>query len=70
VISLHRDFYLMAHKRQTFLHWWYLKATVPASEGPQTCALDRAATGTGLAMIVLESVLKYFILCILLLNTL
>ena len=45
-----RDLYLSTHKnhnRQTSLPPVGFEPTIPAGERPQTCALDRAATGTG-----------------------
>jgi hypothetical protein len=46
-----RDIYLATHnthKRQTSIHPEGFEPTIPASERPQTHALDRAATGIGL----------------------
>ena len=46
-----RDLYLTTHNthnRQTSMSWVGFEPTIPASERPQTDALERAATGTGL----------------------
>ena len=46
----HRDLYLTSHnthKRQTSLPLASFEPTIPASERPQTHALDRPATGIG-----------------------
>ena len=46
----HRDLYLTEHntdKRQTFMSPAGSEPKIPATERPQTHALDRAATGTG-----------------------
>ena len=46
-----RDLYLTkhnTHKRQTCMHSARYEPAIPASEGPQTLALDRSTTGTGL----------------------
>jgi hypothetical protein len=42
-----RDLYLTTHNRQTSMPLVGFKPTIPASEQPQTHALDRAATGIG-----------------------
>jgi len=47
------DLYLTTHNthyRQTSMLPVGFEPTIPASERPQTYALDRAATGTGLPM--------------------
>jgi hypothetical protein len=49
-----RDLYLTTyntHKRQTFMHTAGFEPTIPASELPQTHAIDRAATQIGLKSI-------------------
>jgi len=46
--ALRREFYLTTHnthKRQASMPATGFKPTIPASERPQTYALDRAATG-------------------------
>jgi len=51
-----RDFYLTTHnthKRQTSTPPARFKPTIPASERPQTHALDRAASGIGSAVLLL-----------------
>src|SRR5215470_11060971 len=50
VISPRRDLYLITHnthKRQTSMPPAGFEPAIPASEGPQTHASDRAATGIG-----------------------
>jgi len=44
-----RDLYLKTHNRQTFIPPVGFEPTISAGERPQTYALDRAATGTGLS---------------------
>ena len=50
-----RDLYLTTyntHNRQTSMPWVGLEPTIPASERPQTHALDRAATRIGISYLV------------------
>ena len=55
VMSPRRDLYLTthnAHKRQTSIHPAGFEPAIPASKRPQTHALDRAATRTGILLIL------------------
>jgi hypothetical protein len=62
----HTDLYLTTHntqKRQTSMPPPGFKPTIPASERPQTHALDRAATGIGLDVTYIHTYIIVVTVC-------